>query len=217
MRQEFHDELDALQQEILRMGTIVVQRLSEAVRSLAQGDLDLAQQIVEGDDEVDRMQADIDTRSLALIATQQPLASDLRMLGTAIKVGVDLERMSDHATDIAKVVLRLDAEPLMKPLVDIPRMAEIDQRMIQECLKSFVNRDASQARDTMKLDDEVDHLYGQVLRELLTFMIEDPKKVHQAAHLILVSQYLERVGDHATNLGEGIVFMVTGERVDLNR
>jgi len=217
VRQEFHDELDALQQEILRMGTIVVQRLSEAVRSLAQGDLDLAQQIVEGDDEVDRMQADIDTRSLALIATQQPLASDLRMLGTAIKVGVDLERMSDHATDIAKVVLRLDAEPLMKPLVDIPRMAEIDQRMIQECLKSFVNRDASQARDTMKLDDEVDHLYGQVLRELLTFMIEDPKKVHQAAHLILVSQYLERVGDHATNLGEGIVFMVTGERVDLNR
>lgn len=199
------------------MGTIVIQRLSEAVRSLAQGDLDLAQHIVEGDDEVDRMQADIDTRSLALIATQQPLAGDLRMLGTAIKVGVDLERMSDHATDIAKVVLRLDAEPLMKPLVDIPRMAEIDQRMIQECLRSFVNRDASQARDMMKLDDEVDHLYGQVLRELLTFMIEDPKKVHQAAHLILVSQYLERVGDHATNLGEGIVFMVTGERVDLNR
>lgn len=217
MRDSFHEALERLQQEILRMGNIVEVALGESVKALADGDLERARAIIEGDDRVDLMEIEIEQKSLALIATQQPMAGDLRVLGTALKLVTDLERMGDHATDIAKAVIRLDAEPLMKPLIDIPRMADHVRRMLRECLTAYVNRDPALAREMIRLDDEVDHLYAQVFRELLTFMVEDPRKIRQGAHLLLVAQYLERVGDHATNLGEWVVYMVTGERVDLNR
>lgn len=216
MREPFHDELDRLQQEILRMGNIVEEALGEAIKALAEGDVDRAKKVIDGDDRIDDLEVEIENKSLALIALQQPMAGDLRVLGTALKIVTDLERIGDHATDIAKVVVRLDAESLMKPLIDIPRMADNVRRMLRECLSAYVNRDVALARAMIELDDEVDHLYAQIFRELLTFMVEDPKKIKQGAHLLLVAQYLERVGDHATNLGEWVVYMVTGERVDLN-
>jgi phosphate transport system protein len=212
----FHDQLDALQQDVLKMGTIVEQALDEAVRALAVGDLEAAQRVIAGDDELDRMEIEIEQTCLTLIALHQPLAGDLRVLGTALKLVTDIERIGDHAVDIAKVVIRLDAEPLIKPLIDIPEMADVVRRMLRECLSAYVRRDPTLAREVMGLDDQVDHLYSKVFRDLLARMIESPDKTRQGAYLLLVAQYLERVGDHATNFGEWIVYMVTGERVDLN-
>ena len=217
MRSTFHQELEGLQQDILRMGTLVEERIAQSVRSLAEGNRELARQIVEGDDDIDRMQLDIETRCLEIIALQQPAASDLRIVGTAIKIVGDLERMADHAVDIARVTERIGDEPLMKPLIDIPRMAELALRMTRDALRAYVRRDPQAAEELLKTDDEVDHLYSQVMRELLVYMMEDPRTIHQGMHLLFVAQHLERVADHATNLGESVIFMVSGERQDLNR
>lgn len=216
MRAGFHEELDALEKEILRMGNMVEEVLGRAVTALAEGDLETAQSVIEGDDRFDDLQIEIEKQCLALIATQQPMAMDLRSLGCALKIVTDLERMADHASDIAKVVVRLDAEPLMKPLVDIPKMADDDRQMLRDCLRAYVDRDVELARSAIRIDDEVDHLYAGIFRELLGIMVENPQKINQGAHLLLVGQYLERVGDHDTNLGEWVIYMVTGERVDMN-
>lgn len=217
MRSTFHQDLEDLQQDILRMGTLVEEAIGQAVQSLANGDLELARQIVERDDVVDQMQIQIETRCLELIALQQPIATDLRIVGTAMKIVGDLERIADHAVDIAKVTLRLGAEPLIKPLIDIPRMADVAQRMVRDALRAYVRRDPEAAKELLRTDDQVDHLYAQLLRELLVFMMEDPRTIHQATHLLFVAQHLERVADHATNLGEAVIYMVSGERADLNR
>ncbi len=216
MRSSFHQELEELQQDILRMGTLVEERIGQSVRSLESGDMQTAQEIVDGDDDVDAMQVDIETRCLEIIALQQPMASDLRIVGTAIKIVGDLERIGDHAVDIAKVTLRIAGEPLMKPLIDIPRMADLAQRMTRDALRAYVRRDPDAAHELLRTDDQVDHLYSQVLRELLVYMMEDPRTIHQATHLLFVAQHLERVADHATNLGEAVIYMVSGERKDLN-
>lgn len=216
-RHSFHDQLTDLQQDILKMGTLVQEAIHKAVRSLAQKDLNLAQEVIEGDDRVDDMELDIEKRCLQLLALQQPMAIDLRTIGTALKIVTDLERMADHATDIAKVTIRLGGEPLIKPLVDIPRMAELAQMMVHEAIHAYVDRDHQQALKMIELDDEVDHLYGQIFRELLTYMMEDPKTIKQATHLLFVASHLERIADHATNLGEWIIYMVTGERKELNK
>lgn len=215
-RESFHGELHQLQQDLLRMGTLVEETIYKAVNSLKNRDVALAREVVAGDDVIDRMETDIEQRCLQLIALQQPLARDLRAIGTALKIITDLERMADHAVDIAKVTLRLEGQTLIKPLVDIPRMAEIARSMLRDSLKAYVNRDVDLAMEMIKRDHEVDHLYNQIFRELLTFMIEDPKTITQATYLIFVAQFLERIGDHATNLGEWILYMVTGERKDLN-
>lgn len=217
MRSTFHQELEELQQDILRMGTLVEEAIGKAVQSLATGDLDLAKDIIARDDVVDGMQVDIETRCLQLIALQQPIAIDLRIVGTAIKIVGDLERMADHAVDIARVTLRLNGETLMKPLIDIPRMADMAQRMARDALRAYVRRDPEAAKELLRTDDLVDHLYAQLLRELLVFMMEDPRTIHQATHLLFVAQHIERVADHATNLGEAVIYMVSGERADLNR
>ena len=217
MRSTFLQELEELQQDILRMGTLVEERIGQAVRSLEAGDMQAAQEIVDGDDDVDQMQVDIETRCLEIIALQQPMAIDLRIVGTAIKIVGDLERIGDHAVDIAKVTLRIAGEPLMKPLIDIPRMADLAQRMTRDALRAYVRRDPEAAHELLRTDDQVDHLYSQVLRELLVYMMEDPRTIHQATHLLFVAQHLERVADHATNLGEAVIYMVSGERKDLNR
>lgn len=217
MRSTFDQELEELQQDILRMGTLVEEAIGQAVSSLAAGNLQLAELIVQRDDVVDEMQVQIETRCLQLIALQQPIAIDLRIVGTAIKIVGDLERMADHAVDIARVTLRLGGEPLIKPLIDIPRMADMAQRMARDALRAYVRRDPEAAKELLRTDDQVDHLYAQILRELLVLMMEDPRTIHQATHLLFVAQHLERVADHATNLGESVIYMVSGERADLNR
>jgi len=215
-RQSFHEQVRSLQRDLLKMGVFVTELIQNAVQSLGKGDLSLAQSVIDGDDTVDAMLIDIEKRSLQLMALQQPMASDLRTIGTALKIVTDLERMADHATDIAKVTVRLDREPLIKELILIPRMAERVQVMIHEALEAYVNRDVEQARQMTAMDDAVDATYHEVFDELLGIMQTEPPKVKQATYLLLVAMYLERIGDHATNLGEWTIYMVTGELKDLN-
>lgn len=215
-RKSFHTELAKLQEEILRMGTAVEEAIHLAVKSLKDRDSDLAKKVIMNDDQVDRLELAIEKKCLNLLALQQPMASDLRVIGTALKLITDLERMADYAADIAKVTIRLEGQPLIKPLIDIPRMAEITQVMVRDALTAYVDRNLNLAYEMSKRDHEVDHLYNQVFRELLTFMMEDPRTIQQATYLLFVARYLERIADHATNIGEWIVYMVTGERKDLN-
>lgn len=206
-----------LQGELLKMGAFVEQAICAAVKSLAMRDLDLARRVIEEDDIADKMQVDIENKSLELIALHQPMASDLRAIGTALKIVTDLERIADHAADIARATIRLGHEPLIKPLIDIPRMAELAQQMVRDALDSFVRGSPDTARRLREADDLVDHLYSQVFRELLVYMMEDPSTIRQATILLMVAQHLERVADHATNIGEWVIYMITGERCDLNQ
>ena len=215
-RVSYHAELDALRQDLLRMGTQVEEAIRLAVESLKERDDGKARRVLALEDEVDRMELDIERRCLNLIALQQPMAGDLRQIGMTLKVITDLERMADHAHDIAKVTLRLGQEPLIKPLVDIPRMAEIAEKMVRDGLKAFVEGDVDLARAMVDRDDDLDHLFNQIFRELLMIMREKPGTVEQATQLLMVASHLERVGDHATNLAEWVIYLVTGVRQELN-
>ncbi|WPD18374.1 phosphate signaling complex protein PhoU [Thermaerobacter composti] len=215
-RISYHAELDALRQDLLRMGTQVEEAIRLAVDSLKERDAAKARRVLELEDQADRMELDIERRCLNLIALQQPMASDLRQIGMTLKVITDLERMADHAHDIAKVTLRLGSEPLIKPLVDIPRMAEIAEKMVRDGLKAFVEGDVELARAMVARDDELDHLFNQIFRELLMIMREKPGTVEQATQLLMVASHLERIGDHATNLAEWVIYLVTGVREELN-
>jgi phosphate transport system protein len=164
----------------------------------------------------DQMLIDLEQRCLQLMALQQPLAGDLRAIGTALKIVTDLERMADHATDIARVTMNLEGETLFRELIDIPQMAQQVQVMTREALEAWVNRDVERARQMIALDDKVDALYRMAFDDLLALMQNEPRRVRQATYLILVAMYLERVGDHATNLGEWTIYQATGELKDLN-
>jgi phosphate transport system protein len=215
-REQFHTELAMLEREILRMGALVEEQMARAVQSLSERDLELADRVIADDDLVDALEMDIERRCLRLLALQQPMASDLRTISTALKIITDLERMADHAADIAKVTKRLQGEELIKPLVDIPRMATVAAHMVRAALNAYIERDVDMALDMIRMDDEVDHLYGEIFRELLTIMRERPETVHQATYLLFVANYLERIADHATNLGEWVMYVVTGVRKELN-
>lgn len=215
-RHAFDRALEELQQDILRMGSLVETAIFNSVKSLASQDVELAEQVIEGDKIIDQMELDIEDKCLKLIATQQPIAGDLRKISTGFKIITDLERMADNSVGVAKVTRRLAGQPLIKPLVDIPRMAELTQKMVKDGLDAYVKADVDLARTLNAKDDEVDHIYAQVFRELLTYMMEDPRTIGQATHLLFVGRYIERIADHATNIGERVVYLVTGERPDLN-
>jgi phosphate transport system protein len=216
VRRSFQDELKHLTDDLLLMGNLVEQSIEKAVRSLKEQDLELAEQVVAEDDRIDAMELDIEAKCLTLIARQQPMARDLRKIATGLKIITDLERIADHASDIAKLALRIGNEPLIKPLIDIPLMADKSRAMVKKALDSFVQEDVKLAFEVCKDDDELDNYHNQIFRELLTYMMEDPRTIKQATYLLFVSSYLERIGDHATNLGEWLIYMVTGERKDLN-
>ena len=213
IRQSFDQELESLRQDLVHMGQIVQDAIKNAVDALARRDKALAQQVMDGDDLIDSMQVDIEDRCISLIARQQPVATDLRILGTGLKITTDLERIGDHAFDIAKIVLLIGDEPLIKPLVDIPRMAVMAQSMLEDSLQAYLRLDIQLAEKVCRDDDIVDQLYHQVFRELLTYMLEDPKKINQATQLIFVARYLERIADHSTNVAEWVIYLVTGERL----
>lgn len=213
IRQSFDQDLQILRQDLLNMGQVVQNAIRNAVDALARRDKELARRVMEGDDLIDAMQVDIEDRCIALIARQQPVAKDLRILGTGLKITTDLERIGDHAFDIAKIVLLIADEPLIKPLVDIPRMAIMAQSMLEDSLQAYLSLDIQLAEKVCRDDDMVDQLYHQVFRELLTYMLEDPKKINQATQLIFVARYLERIADHSTNVAEWIIYLVTGERL----
>ncbi len=215
-RKSFHAELEELQKDILKLGGLVEQAIYNGVKSLAEMDINLAQEVIDNDDVIDNYELEIENKCLTMIARQQPMARDLRTIGTALKIITDLERMADHSTEIAKVTKRLEGQELIKPLVDVPRMAQLAQRMVADSLQAFIRRDTNLALEMIELDHEVDHLYRQIFRELLILMMEDPRNITQATYILLVARNLERIADHATNLGEWIIYMVTGVRKELN-
>ncbi|KPV59572.1 PhoU family transcriptional regulator [Paenibacillus sp. A3] len=215
-RINFHQSLDLLQKDLLDMGNNVARLIRQAVESLARLDESLARQTIEEDDQIDEMTARIEEDSLRLIALQQPMASDLRIISMALKIATDLERIADHAVDIAKICIRLNGQELVKPLEDIPRMAELTQNMLQESLLAYTERDVHRAAALAEKDDEVDKLYSVIVNDIIMLMGTDFAKNRQLSQLMLAAHFLERVADHSTNIGEGVIFMVTGKRKDLN-
>ncbi|HYF94536.1 MAG TPA: phosphate signaling complex protein PhoU [Symbiobacteriaceae bacterium] len=216
MRQTFHDQIQELQQRIIYMGNLVSEMIDQATLSLARKDSDLARKVIADDDEIDGLLIEVQMKSMQLLALQQPMARDLRRIGTGMKIVTDLERMADHATDIAEVTLRLEGEPLIKPLVDIPRMAGLAQQMTRHALDAYVGQNEKLAREMIAMDHDVDAIYSRMFDELLGFMERDPAVVKQATYLLHVAAYLERVADHATNIGEWTIYMLTGVLEELN-
>jgi len=215
-RKEFTLSLEELQQEILKMGSLVEENITRAIDALAKQDLELMENVIKQEEKIDQMEIEIEETCMKLLATQQPMAKDLRIIGTALKIITDLERMGDYAEDIAKVTKRIKDEKLIKPLVDIPRMARLTQEMVHLALEAYVKQSQEQAYRLGDSDDEVDQLHKQVFRELLLLMMENPRTINQATHLLFVSRSLERIADHTTNIGEKVIYLVTGKRVHIN-
>ncbi|UUZ93743.1 phosphate signaling complex protein PhoU [Paenibacillus sp. P25] len=215
-RINFHQALDQLQEKLLEMGGQVQDMIVQAVKALARQDEKLARQTIAQDDRIDEMTLTIEEESLRLIALQRPMASDLRIISAALKIATDLERIADHAVDIAKICLRLNGEELVKPLETIPQMAELSQIMLRESLLAFTERDVHRAAALAEKDDQVDKLYSGVANESLQLMGSDFAVNRQLTQLLLTAHFLERVADHTTNIGEGVIYMVTGKRKDLN-
>jgi phosphate transport system protein len=213
MQRHFHDELDALKQTLLAMGGLVEDQIRRAVGALLERNSPAAQEVTERDAQVNAYDVEIDEKCVELLALHQPTAGDLRFITTTLKIVTDLERIGDQAVNIAQRVIELNREPQLKPYIDLPRMAERAQRMVKESLDAFVSRDTTLARQVCGEDGAVDDLNHQIFRELLTFMMEDPKTISRALHLILVARFLERVADHATNIAEMVVFMVESKMV----
>jgi phosphate transport system protein len=209
----FEEKMSWLQDKLQQMGNLVEDAIARSVEALKNQNLELAQAVVDGDDLIDDLEQEIEEKILEIIATQQPMAKDLRRVSTLFKMIGDLERMADYATSIAKITLRIANQPLIKPLVDIPRMAVLSQKMVKQSLDAYVREDVELARAVGKDDDEVDKLYGQIFRELLTVMMENPKTITQANQLLFVGRWLERISDHATNIAEEVIFLVTGDKV----
>lgn len=215
-RKSFHDSLEELIQDVSRMGTMIENAICSAVKSLEEKDLTLAQQVIDDDDLVDNLKRKIEESCLTMLALQQPMAVDLRIIGNAMKIVTDLERIADHAVDIARITIKLQGEPLIKPLVDIPKMAKLTQEMVRVCLNAYIDRDEKSARSLAIVENEVDKLYRMVFEDLMDLMAKDPSILYQGVNLLLVALYLERVGDHVINIGEWIIFMITGKKVRLN-
>jgi phosphate transport system protein len=213
MQRHFHEELDALKQTLLAMGGLVEDQIRRVMTALLERDGDLAQEVIDRDRQVNAYDVEIDEKCVELLALHQPAAKDLRFITTAMKIVTDLERIGDQAVNIAQRVLELNQEPQLKPYIDLPRMAEKAQRMVKESLDAFVAGDTDLARRVCADDEEVDAIKEQLFRELLTFMMADPRTISRAIHLILISRFLERVADHATNIGEMVIYMVESKMV----
>ncbi|MCX7695329.1 MAG: phosphate signaling complex protein PhoU [Caloramator sp.] len=216
MREHLDQQLTRLNHDLIKMGAMVEAIIDKAVTSLKNQDLELAKSIYTDDDAIDEMELKIEKDCLNLIALQQPMAKDLRRIASALKIITDLERIGDHAVNIAKITLDIGNEPLMKPLIDIPKMAEIAQNMIKLSLDAFVNQDIELAKKAAEMDEQVDDLYDTVINEVFNYIQKDSKFLNQGIKLLFVGRYLERVADHTTNICERIVYMVTGERVEIN-
>ncbi|SDX16023.1 phosphate signaling complex protein PhoU [Paenibacillus sp. CF384] len=215
-RKELDEGLELLRQKLIEMGNRVELGLASAMKALEEVDVDAARTIIAEDIKLNQLEESIDEIGARMIATQQPVAKDLRRVLIAFKMAADLERMGDLTVDIAKVVVRLEGQTLMKPLVDLPRMAEIAGQMISESIQSYVQENVNLACKMAKDDDQVDALFAEVIRDLFAVMIENPKTISQGSLISFVGRYIERIADHATNIGESVVFLVTGKRPDLN-
>jgi phosphate transport system protein len=204
----FQKELEELKENLLKMATLVEEAIRDSVQSLVKRDSELAERVFAAEEIINNLEIAIDDMCLKLLALRQPMAVDLRFITSAMKIITDLERMGDQAVNIAERAVTLNQEPQLKPYIDLPRMAEIAQSMVKDVLDAFVNRDSKLARSVCERDDLVDGLNDQVFRELLTYMMSDPKTTTRAVHLMIVSRCLERIADHATNIAEDVIFLV---------
>lgn len=213
MQRHFHEELEGVKHTLLAMGGLVEDQIRRAMKALLERDDALAQEVIDRDRQVNTYDVEIDEQCVSLLALHQPAAGDLRFITTAMKIVTDLERIGDQAVNIAQRAIELHQEPQLKPYVDLPRMAEMAQRMVKESLDAFVARDTALARAVCAEDEAVDALKEQIFRELLTFMMEDPRTIPRAIRVILISRFLERVADHATNIAEMVVYLVEGKMI----
>ncbi len=215
-RETFDRDLLRLQEDVAAMGARAGEAIHRAVAALADRDLVAAEVVIAEDEQIDAVHMELEERCMRLLATQQPMARDLRTIASVFAITIDIERMADHAEGISRATKRLGREPLVKPLVDIPKMDEIVQEMLREALGAFRTHDADRATRMAEKDDLVDSLRSKVFRDLLEIMIRDPATVPRALELVLIAQHLERAADHITNVGERVVYMVTGQLRELN-
>jgi phosphate transport system protein len=212
----FHQQLSELRDNIVYLSDLAMSAIGDAVHALKERDVDLAEQVMANDEAVNRKRFEIEEFCITLIATQQPAASDLRAIIAAIHIAVELERMGDYAAGIAELAARLADQPSLKPLIDVPRMAEIDRDMIRASLEAYLDKNVDLALATAKRDAEIDQLYDQVYRELLTYMLADPTTITRATYLLWIAHNLERIADRVTNICERVIFMTTAELKELN-
>ena len=217
LRIDLDRQLGQLQQEVISLAEIVDKATMRSVEALKQRDLTESQQLVQEDDYIDQKRYEIEDRCVDLIATQQPIAGDLRAIIALLHITVELERIGDYAEGIAKISLLMGDEPPLKPLIDIPRMAEKATTMLRNSMDALVSRDTIKANQVLKDDDEVDLLYDQVYRELLVFMLQNPQTIQRATYLLWAAHDLERIADRATNIAERVIFLVTGKMVESNK
>src|SRR6266545_1908099 len=212
-QRHFQTDLDQLKTRLLEMGGLAEERVRAAVGSLVNRDAEAVSRVLDGDKPINQLHIEIDNRCFTLLALHQPMAVDLRAIVSAVKINTDLERVGDLAVNIAEAVVRYMRNPPVKELIDIPRMASIAQSMLRDALDAYVRRDTALAQSVLDCDDELDALKTQVFRELLTYMLQDPTTIEPALDLILISRHLERIGDHATNIAEDVIFMVSAQDV----
>jgi phosphate transport system protein len=213
MERRLDQDLDRVRQMLLRMGGMVEGMVAKATQSLLERKPALCTEVIEGDRDVDQLEIEIDEVCHSILGRKQPTAVDLRFLVAVMKINSDLERIGDSAVNIAQSVLQLNEQPPLKPYIDLPHLSTLVQKMVRDSLDAFVGRDAALAAAVCARDDEVDGLYQQLFRELLTYMIEDPRTVSRALHLLLVSRNMERIADHATNISEDVIYYVEGRDV----
>jgi phosphate transport system protein len=215
-RRKLSEELEDLKSKTIKMSSLAAAAVEKAVRSLARRNVGLAKRVIKEDDKIDALELEIENKCMHLIALQQPMAKDLRIIGSCLKIITDLERVGDRAADIANITVELAGRPLVKPLVDIPRMAELAVGMLRDAMRAFKEENSLLAWGLGERDDEVDRLAHQVTRELFSYLVEDPRKTSDVFRLMLVASFLERIADHATNIGERVIYMERGERVKIN-
>jgi phosphate transport system protein len=213
MERHFQTELNTLKERLLFMGSLAEAMIQSAIKGLVNRDEKVLQDVFKKEGEVNELHMEIDERCLLLLARHQPMAIDLRLITSAMKINTDLERIGDQAVNVAQNTLQLLKEPLLKPLIDTPRMADISAHMVKDALDSFVRGDITLARAVVERDDQVDQLKDQIFRELLTYMISSPNSITRALDLILISRNLERIADHATNIAEDVIFMVSAKDI----
>lgn len=216
VRRVFDKQLNELHKKLLAMGLLVDEAIHQAVKSLVEKDYELATSVIAGDEVINNMEMNIEKLSFELIALQQPVGTDLRKIITTLKVATDLERMADHAVSIAKAAIHLRNGNYAKPLIDIPEMASIVQKMVHESLDAYIALDVTIALEVATTDDQVDNYFYRIYEELIDLMVRDSKHIHQATHLLFVAQHLERIGDYVTNICEWVVYLENGKLVELN-
>ncbi|RWR13195.1 phosphate signaling complex protein PhoU [Siminovitchia fortis] len=217
VRNQFDEQLQNLHHQLLTMGMLVEEALHQGVKALVDKNVELAQEVIDGDREINDAEMDIERKCFTLIALQQPVGSDLRRIATTLKVSTDLERIADHAVSIAKTTVRLQGEAYAKPLIDIPKMGKLVQEMVRDALDAYIRMDKDEAKIIANRDDQVDALYKKIFTDLVGLMTHDQSLINQATHLLLTAQYLERIGDYVTNICEWIVYMESGNKVELNQ